>query len=113
MELRPHYRFRSARTALRPLGPDDVEALVAHRSQPDVCRFVPFEPMDEKTLMERLAGGWSRTTLDDEGQSLTLGVEGLDGGQLVGDVMLAWPSRRTPAGRDRLRLPSGLHRPRL
>ena len=98
MALRPHYPVRSARLALRPLGPDDVDALVAYRSQPDVCRFVPFEPMDENTVVERLAGVWSRTTLDDEGQSLTLGVELRGGGHLVGDVMLAWHSRLHRSG---------------
>lgn len=93
MELRPHYPVRSARLALRPLGPDDVDALVAYRSQPDVCRWVPFEPMDESTVVERLAGPWSRTTLDDEGQALTLGLTVSDGGPVIGDVLLAWHSR--------------------
>jgi RimJ/RimL family protein N-acetyltransferase len=98
MELRPHYPVRSARLSLRPLGPDDIDALVAYRSQPDVCRYVPFEPMDEKTVAERLAGPWSRTTLDDEAQGLTLGVELMDGGHLVGDVLLAFDSRLHRSG---------------
>jgi RimJ/RimL family protein N-acetyltransferase len=98
MELRPHYPVVSARLRLRPLGPDDVDALVSYRGQPDVCRFVPFEPMDEKLIVERLSGVWSRTALDDEGQALTLGVELGQDGQLVGDVMLAWHSREHRSG---------------
>ncbi len=98
MVLRPHYPVRTARLALRPLGPDDVDALVAYRSRADVCRFVPFEPMDEKLVVERLSGVWSRTTLDDEGQALTVGVEVVDDGRLVGDVMLAWHSRLHRSG---------------
>jgi RimJ/RimL family protein N-acetyltransferase len=98
MELRPLYPVLSERLALRPLGPNDIEALVAYRSRPDVCRYVPFEPMDATVVGERLAGPWSRTTLDDEGQGLTLGVELMDGGHLVGDVLLAFDSRQHRSG---------------
>jgi RimJ/RimL family protein N-acetyltransferase len=92
MELRPQYPVRTSRTALRPLTVGDVDALVAYRSRPEVCRFVPFEPMDADTVRTRLSDVWARTTLDDEGQVLILGVELRDSGQLVGDVMLAWHS---------------------
>jgi RimJ/RimL family protein N-acetyltransferase len=92
VELRPVYPVRSSRTALRPLGPGDIDALVAYRSRPDVCRWVPFVPMDTDGVARRLQDAWARTALDSEGQSLTLGVEVADTGRLVGDVMLAWHS---------------------
>ena len=92
MELRPVYPVLSHRLALRPLGAGDVAALVAYRGRPDVCRFVPFEPMGEHDVIERLGEAWGRTALDAEGQSLTLGVELVDSGELVGDVLLAWHS---------------------
>ena len=69
MELRPAYPVRSARTALRPLAVGDVDALLAYRSRPDVCRFVPFEPMDADTVRARLSDVWARTTLEGEGQA--------------------------------------------
>jgi RimJ/RimL family protein N-acetyltransferase len=89
---------RSGRIALRPLGVADIDALVAYRSRPDVCRWVPFEPMDAALVATRLAGPWARTTLDAEGQGLTLGVELLSTGELVGDVLLAWQSLEHRSG---------------
>jgi RimJ/RimL family protein N-acetyltransferase len=77
---------------------DDVDALVHYRSRPDVCRYVPFEPMDRQVIGERLAGQWARTVLTDEGQSLTLGVELASTHELVGDVILFWHSRKHRGG---------------
>ncbi|MBU2664479.1 GNAT family N-acetyltransferase [Actinoplanes bogorensis] len=77
---------------LRPLGPGDVEALVAYRGRQDVSRYVPFEPMTRELIAERLAGPWVRTELTGEGQALTVGVELTGTGQLVGDVTLFWHS---------------------
>ena len=36
--LRPTYPIRTGRLLLRPLGLADVDALLAYRSRPDVCR---------------------------------------------------------------------------
>jgi RimJ/RimL family protein N-acetyltransferase len=98
MQLRPSYPVRSARLALRPLGEGDVEALVSYRSRPDVCRYVPFEPLDAPSVRERLAGVWARHELDAEGQALVLGVELAATGELVGDVMLQWVSEEHRSG---------------
>jgi RimJ/RimL family protein N-acetyltransferase len=86
------------RLLLRPLTTDDVDALLAYRGRPDVCRYVPFEPMDARAIAERLAGPWSRTVLTDEGQSLTLGVVRAETGELIGDVVLFWHSRLHQSG---------------
>ncbi|MGH3444751.1 MAG: GNAT family N-acetyltransferase [Nocardioidaceae bacterium] len=98
MELQPQYPVRTRRLLLRPLAADDTDALVAYRSQPEVCRFVPFEPMNAEAVGEKLHGGWSRTGIDDEGQALTLGVELAETGQVVGDVMLALHSTKDQGG---------------
>jgi RimJ/RimL family protein N-acetyltransferase len=97
-ELRPDYPIRTEQLLLRPLTVDDVDALLAYRSRPDVCRYVPFEPMDRQVIGERLAGQWACTALTDEGQSLTLGVELARAGELVGDVVLFWHSREHRGG---------------
>jgi RimJ/RimL family protein N-acetyltransferase len=91
--LRPSYPIRTARLLLRPLQAADTSALLAYRSRPDVCRYVPFEPMDEQEIARRLSTLWARTELDDEGQGLVLGVVEAASGVLVGDVMLFWHSR--------------------
>ncbi|WIM96340.1 GNAT family N-acetyltransferase [Actinoplanes oblitus] len=97
-ELRPTYPITTERLLLRPLTEADAEALLAYRSRPDVCRYVPFEPMTPEVITERLATHWATTALTDEGQSLTLGIEVAATGQLAGDVILFWHSRQHRGG---------------
>lgn len=96
--LHPVYPVRTERLLLRPLTTDDIDALFAYRSRPDVCRYVPFEPMTRKVIKERLATQWANTELTDEGQALTLGIEVAGTGRLVGDVVLFWHSRKHGGG---------------
>ena len=98
MELAPNYPVRSRRLSLRPLSAADTTALLAYRSRADVCRYVPFTPMDSAIIAERLGTVWARTSMDDEGQNLTLGVEVTATGELVGDVVLMWHSREHRGG---------------
>jgi RimJ/RimL family protein N-acetyltransferase len=90
MELRPSYPVRSARLLLRPLSVADIDALVSYRSLEEVCRYLPFEPMDVEVVKDRLARGWSTRAISKEGDALTLGVELADSGELIGDVMLCF-----------------------
>jgi len=71
-----------------PLRPADTDALLAYEPRPEVCRWVPFEPMTAEVIAARMAGPWARTTLDGEGQSLTLGVTLTATQTLIGDVVL-------------------------
>lgn len=91
--LRPIYPIRNERILLRPLTSRDTDALLAYRSREDVCLYVPFEPMTRADINERLAGQWARTELTAEGQSLTLGAQVKESGELAGDCMLFWHSR--------------------
>ncbi|HEX3825210.1 MAG TPA: GNAT family protein [Mycobacteriales bacterium] len=98
MTLHPTYPIVTDRLLLRPLVAADADALVAYRSLPEVCRYVPFEPMDLDVIGDRLAEQWARQSLDDEGQALQLGVERRDDGALVGDTILFWHSRLHRSG---------------
>lgn len=98
VELRPDYPVVTARLLLRPLSSADTEALVSYRSLEEVCRFVPFEPMDATVVSDRLAGGWSRRAIMAEGEALTSGVEVAGTGQLIGDVMLLFASAEHRGG---------------
>ncbi|GIF49588.1 RimJ/RimL family protein N-acetyltransferase [Asanoa ferruginea] len=91
-ELHPTYPVQTERLRLRPLTAADTDALLAYRSRADVCRYVPFEPMDKDVIAQRLATHWATTALTDEGQSLTLGIELAETGELVGDVILFFHS---------------------
>lgn len=96
--LRPRYPVSTERLLLRPLTDRDADALLVYRGRPDVCRYLPFEPMTRKVINERMASQWARTELTDEGQALTLGVELADTGELIGDVVLFWHSRQHAGG---------------
>lgn len=98
VHLRPTYPIVTPRLHLRPLVEDDVDALLAYRADPEVCRYLPFEPMTPEVVRARLAGDWARTELTAEGQSLTLGVEERASGRLVGDVLLVFHSAVHAAG---------------
>ncbi len=95
------YPLRTPRLALRPPTAADAEDLLVYRSIPEVCRYVPFEPMDAAEVRRRIDEVWTRHQLTDEGQHVTLAMELTDGehaGRVVGDVVLMWHSREHGAG---------------
>jgi RimJ/RimL family protein N-acetyltransferase len=98
VELRPDYPMATSRLLLRPLSAGDTQDLVAYRSLEEVCRFVPFDAMDAKAVADKLANGWSRQAILAEGDSLTLGVELAETGQVIGDVMLFFGSAEHRGG---------------
>ncbi len=98
MGLVPRYPIRTERLVLRPLTQADLDGLVTYRSLPEVCRYVPFEPMDADAVREQLATHWARRGLDEDGQSLGLGVELVGEGVLIGDVLLRWTSEEHRSG---------------
>jgi RimJ/RimL family protein N-acetyltransferase len=99
MRLRPTYPVRTDRLALRPFVVDDIEAMLAYRGRADVCRYLPFEPQDRASLLERFSGpALSRSDLTAEGQALTLGAWRRDTGELAGDVILFLRSERDRGG---------------
>lgn len=54
--------------------------------------------MDAAAVRERLQGRWARHALEAEGDALMLGVERIDTGELVGDVLLMWHSAEHGSG---------------
>jgi RimJ/RimL family protein N-acetyltransferase len=96
--LRPRYPVHSERLSLRPLTIGDAEAMLSYRSRPEVCRYVPFEPMSKQEIVEAISEKWARTAITAPGQALTLGAEVTETGELVGDIMLFWRSREHSSG---------------
>lgn len=96
LRLAPDYPLLTERLALRPIDPSaDVDAMLAYRGRPDVCRYVPFDPMGRDQLANRLADPeYTRSVIDREGQVLSLAVERRDTGELIGDVVLFWHSEQ-------------------
>lgn len=98
MKLVVQSPVRTARLMLRPLTVDDAAALVAYRSLPEVCRYVPFEPMDEAAVLAKLRGRWAQTTIKSEGDGVLLGVQRADTAELIGDVGLWFKSAEHRSG---------------
>ena len=98
MQLLPEYPVVTPRLRLRPLTPDDVDALLSYRGRADVCRYLPFEPMTRDSLLPRLHGDLSLTGITRQGQALTLGVELAGTGRLIGDVVLFFRSLEHAGG---------------
>lgn len=98
MHLRPEYPIVTSRLLLRPVTAHDLDVMLTYRGDPDVCRYLPFEPMTLDVLDSRLAADWSRHELTLEHQSLTLGVVLRETGRLVGDVVLFFHSHVHASG---------------
>jgi RimJ/RimL family protein N-acetyltransferase len=97
--LRPQYPIESERLLLRPLVVADAEALQAYQGRADVCRYIPYEPRSVRDLQQRLASPeLTRSSMDDAGQAIVLGVVRRADGVLGGDVMLAWTNKEHRSG---------------
>jgi RimJ/RimL family protein N-acetyltransferase len=82
---------------LRPVTAGDADALLAYRSLAEVCRYVPFEPMDADQIAQRIAGLWSQSTLGEGNPGMFLGIALADDDRVIGDLSLfgAEPEHRS------------------
>lgn len=98
LPLDPHYPVASRRLDLRPLEIGDAESLLAYRSREDVCRWVPFSPMDRDGVMQKLTTVWGRHAITREGDGIILGVSARAIGHVIGDVSLMFTSAEHRSG---------------
>ena len=100
MRFEPAYPIETERLLLRPVSPaTDLPAMLAYRSLPEVCRYIPPEPATEESLAAMLADPErTRRVLTGEGQHLLLAAVRRDTGELIGDVLLFWHSEKHRSG---------------
>ena len=96
--LEPELPIRTERLILRAFGPDDVGAVFAMQSRPDVARFLYWDARTEAEVREALAKKIASTAIREEEDVLFLAAELRATGDLVGDVVLQWTSRRHLGG---------------
>ncbi|WP_435748444.1 GNAT family N-acetyltransferase [Microbacterium sp. PMB16] len=96
--LAPAYPLHTDRLILRPIRPDDAEAMHVYKSDPDAVRYVPYPPLTLAEVEQRIATTWSRSSFVEEGDAVCLAVEERETGVLVGDVVLFWRSESDRAG---------------
>ncbi|MFE9655444.1 GNAT family N-acetyltransferase [Micromonospora sp. NPDC006431] len=90
--LVPDLPLRTDRLVLRAFTADDLAALTAYRSRPEVTRYLYHEPYDDAAAagaIERLRG---RTAVRAPGDVLNLAMVLPATGELIGDVLLTWTS---------------------
>ncbi|MEQ4723717.1 GNAT family N-acetyltransferase [Nonomuraea sp. B19D2] len=96
--LKPDYPITTDRLLLRPFTPDDLDALHAYESRPDVTRYLYWEPRDRDTTHTFLDKKLTRTALLDEGDAIDLAVTLRHTGQLIGQALLIWTSKHHQQG---------------
>jgi RimJ/RimL family protein N-acetyltransferase len=98
--LKPEYPIVTERLLLRPLDPEtDVDAVLAYQSLADVCRYIPYHPRTREEVATRLADPARNTSsIEKQGDSIWLAVVVRETGQLVGDVLLMYPSEEHRCG---------------
>ncbi len=107
--LRPTYPIDTARLQLRPYTLDDLDALHAIQSQPDVMRYLYGEPRSREEVRDALSTRAHHPTLEAEGDRLFLAMERRDSGAVIGDVSLHWLSAEHRQGEIGFVLHPGHH----
>lgn len=96
--LRPSYPIETPRLRLRPYGLDDLDALAAIQSRPDVMRYLYTEPRTRDEVAAELATRMRNRSIESEGDKLVLAIERRDTGAFAGDVTLWWLSEEHRQG---------------
>ena len=76
------------RVRLRPVVDSDLAAMVTYRGDPEVCRFLPFEPQNADDIRRRIGHLFGGTSLEGERGGVVLAVERLEDGAVIGDLVL-------------------------
>lgn len=79
--------LRTARLTIRPVTAADVDDLHAYQSDPDVCRYLPYEPRSRADVVDKVAEWSTALTLAGEGDYWILAVE--RAGRVIGDLYFA------------------------
>ncbi|MEU2391790.1 GNAT family N-acetyltransferase [Streptomyces sp. NPDC007369] len=95
--VRPDYPVRTGRLALRPVRSGDLDAIHAHRSLPEVAKYLPHEPHTREATRQTLERMTAGEALAEPGGWLDLAVE-TETGRVVGEVLLKRDGRAPLTG---------------
>ncbi len=71
----------------------DLDDVYSYDRHPDVVRYLYWEPRDRAQAWEALERNMRRTSLDEEGDGLVLGVVWREIDRVIGQVSLQWLSQ--------------------
>ena len=86
--LEPTGPVRSSRMSLRTYEMDDLEAFHDLYSREDVCRYLPWEPMDVEQARAKLEQRIRQTRIEADGDPLVLTAVDSETGRSAGEFML-------------------------
>lgn len=92
------FPIETERLILRRVRHDDFEQLFPIHSDPDVCRYLPYEPRDEAGMREALEKRVALDRLEPGGDPLFLAVELKETGEVIGEVLLFYLSEEARQG---------------
>jgi RimJ/RimL family protein N-acetyltransferase len=82
------YPLESEGLLLRPYVPDDFDALLAIQSNPDVARWLYWEPRSRDEVQSALGRKQTETRLVGDGDTISLAVVLRGSSELIGDAIL-------------------------
>jgi RimJ/RimL family protein N-acetyltransferase len=92
------FPIQTARLTLRPYGPGDLAFLHSLYGREDVCRYLPWAPMDLDAARTKLDLRLSQTHLEADGDPLVLAAEETATGRQIGEFMLRLKSVESRQG---------------
>ncbi len=96
--LKPNLPITTARLDLRLFTEDDLDALHAYSSLPEVAQFLMHGPRSREETAASLVRRMATTAFEKEGDGLVLAVVLRETGELLGDVLLEWVSEHNRTG---------------
>ena len=96
--LRPSYPLKTARMTLRPYEMDDLTALHDMFGREDVCRYLPWEPMDLDQARAKIEQRVGQTRIEADGDPLVVAAVEDASGHVIGEFMLRLASSTNRQG---------------
>jgi RimJ/RimL family protein N-acetyltransferase len=88
--------LRTARLTIRPVTAADVDDMHAYQSDPDVCRYLPYEPRSRAEVAGKVAQWSTALTLAADDDYWILALERSEQPGVIGDIYFAL--KRTASG---------------
>lgn len=96
--LKPTLPIATERLDLRLFTEDDLDALHAYSSLPEVAEYLMHGPRTRAETAASLERRMATTAFEKEGDGLVLAVVLRETGELLGDVLLEWVSEHNRTG---------------
>lgn len=89
---------RTARLVLRGYRAGDLAAFHDLFGRDDVCRYIPFGPLDAEQARSKLELRMRQTRIDADGDALLFAAEEISTSRMIGELMLRLSSARARQG---------------